>query len=519
MNHPERPDSTTTRGHVKHLHSILAAIICVLMVATRAAAAADNPLVAAASREHLWFVQQVDDQPPSWEVCHHSTAMHGPHYRGQLPLKTAPIAIAAFGDQAWLVFDPAGQSQRDVYSVRIIAISHTEPYFQTVPAGRMELAPALPADGYLAGIVGAPGGPVALLISTPGQSALPRLLQLRGGQWSELPLPTNSQFTVDSKLVTFDTGGLAIITRRVLDQPVVTIDRLQDDDRWEHTELAGGIGRIVHAAAFNEQIVLLASPGDRGPLSVFLARPSLLLPLGQLDLRMGSSQLLSLGDQVRLLFRDTGNRILLRTLSLPTSTSGPQVILMQQPAGSRSIWAMSLVFAAVIGGVPLVFIARPGSRKPLALPADWRPMPLSSRLLALLIDCLPAAVLTMLAMGAKPADFARIPLLTPDFADSWPYLVMVLLTVGHCCASELMFRRSLGLAFLDGTVVTEGALRPSTFQIVKRNLVKFAMLVIPPLAVFALLTPRLQGLHDSISRTVVAHQSQSDAEVRENSGN
>ncbi len=505
---------------------VLIALAPLLASPAHAAPPADEPVIAAASNEHLWFVRSSGREAPAWELCHHATAMRGPHYRPQLPLERMPAAMAAWDDQLWLVFEPDGSAQRDVFTVRIQRLSLTEPYFQTIPPDRMELVAALPADGALAGFAATPDGPVALLAAAgDARAGEPQLLQLHGSRWVELALPTPSPIAGNSLLLGLQGHGaqLAVVSR----EPAATgaglrsvrIDRRDAEGRWESDLVPEWPGDAIHAAGFGDQVALFTADATADRWTVLLARDGQALRAADLPAPASRSTVLTLGDTTRLLFTDAARRLIIQELYLPAAGVGEMVALTPQPAGSRSLWAMAIAFAAIVGGVLLVLVVRPGSRKPVTLPAGWRQVPIFSRLLALLLDLLPAAIVTMLALEARPADLARIPLLTPDFADSWPYLLMVFLTVAHSLIGELAFRRSLGMAFLDAQVVGEGAGSPSAVQILLRNLVKLLMLVIPPLAVFALITPNLQGLHDALSRTIVAHQSEGDEQVRKERGN
>ena len=69
--------------------------------------------------------------------------------------------------------------------------------------------------------------------------------------------------------------------------------------------------------------------------------------------------------------------------------------------------------------------------------------------------------------------------------------------------TELATRRTLGKTLLGARVVARDGSRPTTVAILIRNGFKALVLLIPVLAVFALLSPHLQGVGDSVARTVV----------------
>jgi uncharacterized RDD family membrane protein YckC len=284
---------------------------------------------------------------------------------------------------------------------------------------------------------------------------------------------------------------------------------------WRTVAVDGIPGRLRAAVGHGDQVVVLTDNPDGREWRVTIGRPNGSLQAGVVAQPRGACVVVEFNGGVQLLSRAKGEDPVLQRVLLPQATLDVEMPLTRQPPGSRSIWAMAIVFAAVVGGVLVVLVLRPGSRQPVKLEAPWQQLSVGSRLLALVFDALPAAIVTVMSMDVQPADLARIPLMSPDFADSWPYIVMVLLTVGHSGLSELAFGRSLGLMFVEGAIRTTGGAPASGRQILLRNLVKLLILVIPPLAVFALVSPNLQGLHDSLSRTVVAHKAEGDGEVRE----
>ena len=80
---------------------------------------------------------------------------------------------------------------------------------------------------------------------------------------------------------------------------------------------------------------------------------------------------------------------------------------------------------------------------------------------------------------------------------------MIAMTVGHSTLGELVGGRTLGKALVGARVVTGDGSRPSPVAVLARNGLKALVLLIPLLAVFALLNPHAQGLGDLVARTVV----------------
>jgi uncharacterized RDD family membrane protein YckC len=127
------------------------------------------------------------------------------------------------------------------------------------------------------------------------------------------------------------------------------------------------------------------------------------------------------------------------------------------------------------------------------------------RLAALLIDLLPAGVIVGFTLQAPLGQLLTLPVLSMDIERSIPYLLMAGLAVIHSTVSELTKGTSLGKALVGARVVTTDGLRPSAGQILLRNGLKCLILIVPPLAVFALINPHLQGLADMAAGTVVVH--------------
>ena len=125
--------------------------------------------------------------------------------------------------------------------------------------------------------------------------------------------------------------------------------------------------------------------------------------------------------------------------------------------------------------------------------------------LALGIDLAVGGLLTILLLQCTPAQLLQFPTWTADIADATPSLWLIGITVIHCTVGEMVFARSIGKAMLGARVITAQGARPSFGSILVRNAIKIIVLLIPVLAVFALLNHHLQGLGDLMARTLVVH--------------
>lgn len=219
------------------------AVILLLLISLSARAQTQAPadenhtgeMLAASSGDHVWWIAVDSDAESSsdtrFRLYHHALDMEGPHFRAPLTLPRKPIALAAHADRLWIVF-PAEDDRREVYSTRASKNPATGLYFYE-PAGRLEIEDALPAEGTLIDIIGAPEGPIAMLTTpaphdnererddddeaaTENQGPTLRLLHLRNTTWQTITIPEDlaRQYHLRSLLPVADSAGdFAIFAR------------------------------------------------------------------------------------------------------------------------------------------------------------------------------------------------------------------------------------------------------------------------------------------------------------------
>ncbi len=119
-------------------------------------------------------------------------------------------------------------------------------------------------------------------------------------------------------------------------------------------------------------------------------------------------------------------------------------------------------------------------------------------------------MVSLIVLGCPLVELFWWPLWTADLSASGPFLVMIGLTVLHSTLTELTTACTLGKKLVGAKVVTGEGARPSARAIIARNALKVIVLLIPVLAVFAILTPHLQGLGDQVARTVVVREQSGD---------
>src|SRR5690606_32942331 len=125
------------------------------------------------------------------------------------------------------------------------------------------------------------------------------------------------------------------------------------------------------------------------------------------------------------------------------------------------------------------------------------------RLLAVIVDFVPAAVLSLVILGESAASLMYFPMMGRNLDDMLPFLLAVGLTVAHSTAMELATGRTLGKWFMDCRVVSVSGERARAWQVLVRNAMKIITLIIPPLALFVFMNPFRQRLGDLAARTIV----------------
>ena len=105
-----------------------------------------------------------------------------------------------------------------------------------------------------------------------------------------------------------------------------------------------------------------------------------------------------------------------------------------------------------------------------------------------------------------------LPFLTVTFDGSVPYLVMAGVTMLHSTVSELVFRTTAGKAVVRARVVALAGDVPRPRQLLLRNAAKCLVVLVPPLALVAVMNPNGQGLDDLAGQTLVVRRQEPAAE-------
>ena len=483
-------------------------------------------LVGASSDDHLWFVGPPSSVSNSMVLYHHAPDMEGPYYRSQ-PLRERPEAVAAWANRLWLIFPPtigAEQPRRETFTLEA-NLNPVIGVYDYDPPDRLSVMDSLDGLGKLVGFVGTPRGPVALRVPTQRAGAgvqardgsiasepvldAPVLEQLVGAGWETLPLPEDLPSRGQYRLAvgSAPANQLLLLVDSPDDLGHGLLYQSNLDDAWERVEVPVDLRRVQAVIRWGTQIPLILQGDSPGQVEIAYLRPRSLVSLGQFPVPSGRWGVFGLGDGLRLVEQMTRGGYQLRRIDPITGTlTQAEVMTSQSLLPWRSLH-MPLLFAVAMTVLLLVLILRPAAKAtPATLPPAMAVLTLVPRLLSLGIDLAVGGLLTILVLRCTPADLLRLPMWTADIADAAPGLWLVGITVIHGTLGEIVFGRSVGKAVFGASVITAQGARPTPGSILVRNALKLIVLLIPVLAVVALLNHHLQGLGDLMARTLVVHR-------------
>lgn len=476
----------------------------------------------ASSDDHMWFVAPADDGSAEARILYqYARDTDGPFYGPRRELPWTPLGVASWGSRVWMLF-PAQEAPE--LRVSSLAVERNPAFggYSLVPNDWLTTEPGLPTGGRVGGFVGTPDGVVALLIpaqwtsagvtadpdSTAAEPVLeePRLMRLRGWEWIDLDLPQDFTPGDVCHLSTLGPDGRQLlILAQTPDEPSMTRAFRSGDDGWTHTDLPVSIREITTLTRVGSQVVLGLQSADSNSIRLAYLRPNTLLEFAEIAEPPGAWTLRSFVDRLVLIEREAGGVLAIQRINPVDGTAGKRRAMERQkvfPIRALHLpFLMAVAIVALLG--VLLFKPKPDAT-PINLPAKLAPLAPTQRGLALAIDLAIGAALTLVILGCPIAALWRLPLWTADVVDALPHLLMIALTLVHSTVFELLARRTIGKRVVGGLVVSIDGGRPGACAILIRNGIKAIVLLIPVLAVFAILNHHLQGLGDLIARTVVA---------------
>jgi uncharacterized RDD family membrane protein YckC len=443
------------------------------------------------------------------ELRHCARDTDGPFYsRGQtlaVDDSDAVEAMAAWDNQLWLVLAPTpGEGpRRGTFTVQVHRNPALEGWY-LAPHDRLRAVASLEGAGSLAGFVGTADGPVALVVDGAPHGG-PRLLQLRGGEWNELSLPPGLQPGAWRLAAAGPDGrNLMLLGEPVRPGGPMTIHRRDGAGGWSAAEVSLAPGRLRSVTRVGPNVALVVEGEPASQVELAYLRPGGLLRLAQLTVPQGGWAVLGTRDGLRLIEQALQGEVAIRRIDGISGIVGPRQVMAPQPLMTGRVLHRPLLLALGITALMVIFLFKPSaSAAAVALPEGMAALAPLPRLAAVAADLAVSAVVTLVVLGCPLSELLRWPLWTADLSASAPFLVMIGLTTAHGTLTELAAARTLGKKLVGARVVGRDGSRPTARAIIVRNALKVIVLLIPVLAVFAILNPHVQGLGDQVARTVV----------------
>jgi uncharacterized RDD family membrane protein YckC len=480
----------------------------------------------ASTAEHIWFATADTKNPETVRLYHHALQMEGPYYRTPTELPGMPAMIAAYGDSAWLVFDPPpnqGRALRDVYTIRAERNPATG-IFYYVPDTVPKLVDGFTAEGALVGFAAEADGPVALLApydwaeagvrreaddGGAGVPTSPRLLALQRGQWVDEPPPPLADGDRPVGLIALpENGRIVFAQRRAGSRQSIVAYRRAAAGPWTVVE-TGITARSVRSLGSQGGRLLLsmaaegAESGDVGGARVGFFRSGQFVPLAAVPYE--GDALLIAGTQldVRIVRVARDGAMAMQVLDPMTGLLEPRQTMAGQPLSTASRVYFPLIATVFTVALLLAILVRPANPAVEKTAPALQPAPIALRCLALLADFAPAGFVAIAITQSELRDLLSFPLWATTVSEAAPIIVAAFLTGLHGAVGEAFWKASFGKGLVGLRVISADGNRPKLWQAVIRNVLKSVCIIMPPLAVFALLNPYRQQLGDAVARTIV----------------
>ncbi|MEM7227935.1 MAG: RDD family protein [Planctomycetota bacterium] len=481
-----------------------------------------RPLLTATAEDHAWFVLEPDPsvEIARWKLCHIAVHREPISYRVVRQLRHRPAAIAAAGDRLWMLYDDTPDDpmiDRTVHELEVREHLSIEGYFYVYPRDREPMLGRIPGSGAVQGFVGTSDGPWVMLVP------------------DARPLPPDADPSVGVEAPTMQRWNATLRRFDVLDGPAdwtsaSAYDRLLRVDTTSAGAdlvralpgLAGEIRMHIFDADTSTFSAPVASPwspastvdmlGIRGKrlavgttsddpmMWISYLRADDATTLARVPIPTPSWGIIGLGSDVGVI-EQRDQQPALRIIDGLSGDMTTAALLEPHQGTPQSIRAMAFLFASIGSVLLLVLVLKPGSKTTLEIPPEFDVTPPPIRLLALLIDLAPGIAVSMFVLRAEVADLLRFPYLAVSMAQAMPFLVMVGVSMVIVTALELATGKSVGRRVVGAALMSESGGTPRPQAILIRNAVKIMTLMVPPMLIFALVTPKLLGLHDILSRT------------------
>lgn len=445
--------------------------------------------------------------------------------------------IAACGDRVWLTFPPSAlrPNARDVLTFATRRNPATGLTFADPPLG--SVLPSLRADRTLVGFAADEDGPWALFQGSPsdrfgarrtdgdaqrqGDAPAPNLLQrLRRGAWVEVPLPAGIERVPTVRLASV-AGSVAILApdprgggalyvagddagagadappswrRHRLDVPAHEAFVIEADGR---PAVAWLEGRQLHVA-------YVRGLGDPAPAGSGLTDGGDLTLLEWATLATPDQDWLFAGDASGAVMLLGGTPPVIRRLPAIADQAGP-LLALEKPGFRSGSWIHVPILGAIVVAALVAFaLARGvgGGEEEDAREAPFA-LPIERRLMALLIDFVPGAIVAILALHASPFELLVLPSWSLDRDATEPASLAILVTCAHSTLFEALTGRSFGKLLVGARVVSIDGSKLGVTRALVRGLLKFVTLCVPILGIFVLLSAARRSIGDAVARAIV----------------
>jgi len=525
----------STSAFVFRTWGAIAAMMVMLALGSPARGAPDETPggpVAVSDGAHLWFFQ-------AWRVPENARIIvlhHGPgHAEGEAEqasvVEDVPEAALAIEGRLYCIFrgklDPAGGYQkRSVSTVRAEGFDRNSRSWSYEPSPRARTVANLPGDGRICGLVADGRSPLVLIVANPfsvdpdgartpadegaaSRGSPPRLFRLAlENKWEEIALPEQVR---EAHHLALTAGDRPTLIATPIDAPASVSEAfmLGTDGGWSAFSISLDANRVLDSAAHDGQRYVAMQTEGAGTIGIFLVRLPHVYPVITIESPARPARLISFGSGLALAdMSPEEDRVILTPIDVEKGTVGAPLDLRRQLRPALEDFSLLVLVGALLFASLIMFIFRPAdpARMTVVLPAGSRIAEPRRRIVALLIDLLPAALLSALILEmpiTQIFDITRMPMRAHRLSEGWPMLLMFLLCIGHGTASELLWGRTLGKALLDCWVVGIDGKRPRVMSVLVRNAMKFVALCVPLLFLFVYINQYRQRLGDLAARTVV----------------
>lgn len=483
---------------------------------------------AAGDGDHLWYIEPAPRlRTAAFRLMHQAPNLREREAVTVTTLDDVPRAMAAGDTSVFMIFDAPREGARQTRTVTTVRAVYDQAVrawrYAPVPSGRT--LPTLPGQGRIAGTVVHQQDLMVLLVpdggsATPGENdpewmtpvvemlaqGRPVLLRLHFGAWSIVDLPASVTAHADVKLICGQYPTVLVPADASHETSIRYELRTVDPISWidiptsvPFDQVRSGASVMAHTA------IALADPTEPDSLRIVYLRGAESYDIQSLqDVPPTHTLVPYRGDMAVTMQRDPESAVSLVGIAFLTGEVKFTVDLGQAPPVAHDDFGPLILIGALLIATLVMFLFRPDPMNmKIVLPPNTALAEPARRLVGVMIDLLPAGVLSALILEVPFSEVMRWPLLTHRVDDVMPAVLMIALCMLHSTVCEFLWARTLGKWFMACRVANVTGEAPGGLQIILRNAMKLVALIVPPLVLFVFLNPYRQRLGDLAARTVV----------------